>query len=138
MFDNEHSLTTEDVDAIEHRLRNLSLRLLPQLVERDLPRLLNEVRTLHSILFMNDFVQSFNNGVNTDGTEAEKDSVQGENQESIGDSQDGGRDRTSGGDVAGVANESVSDPAGTRQPSRIHSGRAANKKRNRKRRRRNK
>lgn len=138
MFDNEHSLTTEDVDAIEHRLRNLSLRLLPQLVERDLPRLLNEVRTLHSILFMNDFVQSFNNGVNTDGTEAEKDSVQGENQESIGDSQDGGRDRTSGGNVAGVANESVSDPAGTRQPSRIHSGRAANKKRNRKRRRRNK
>jgi hypothetical protein len=138
MFDNEHSLTTEDVDAIEHRLRNLSLRLLPQLVERDLPRLLNEVRTLHSILFMNQFTNTLQNGVDANGTEAEKDSVQGEDQESTGDSQDGGRDRTSGGDVAGVANESVSDSAGTRQPSRIHSGRAANKKRNRKRRRRNK
>ena len=138
MFDNEHSLTTEDVDAIEHRLRNLSLRLLPQLVERDLPRLLNEVRTLHSILFMNDFVQSFNNGVNTDGTEAEKDSVQGENQDSIGDSQDGGRDRTSGGDVELQQDTGLQDSAAARQSSRVRQGSRANKKRNRKRRRRNK
>ena len=136
MLDREHSLTAEEVDKIEGRLRNLSLSLLPQLVERDLPKLINEVRTLHSILFMNNFVQSFNNGVNTDGTaeETETDSVQGQDQESTGTSQAGERDRTSSEDAAGQPDESVRDSAAARKPSRVHQGSTANKKRNRRRR----
>jgi hypothetical protein len=137
MIDREHSMTSEEVDVVENRLRHLSLALLPQLIERDLPRLINEVRSLHAILFMNQFQNSLHKGV-VDETGTEADSVQGTDQEGTGDSQGGEGDRAGGGDVASFSDKSVPDPAGTRQPSRVHSGRAANKKRNRKRRRRNK
>ena len=140
MLDREHSLTAEEVDKVEGRLRNLSLAVLPQLVERDLPRLINEVRTLHSILFMNNFVQSFNNGVNTDGTaeETETDSVQGQDQESTGTSQDRAGDNPSGGSSEGKPYEGVSDSTGIRVERGVRSGSRAKQKRNRKRRRRNK
>ena len=136
MLDREHSLTAEEVDKIEGRLRNLSLSLLPQLVERDLPKLINEVRTLHSILFMNNFVQSFNNGVNTDGTaeETETDSVQGQDQESTGTSQDGAGDNPSGGSAKGKPDSGVQDSAAARVERRVPASGSPNKKRNRRRR----
>ena len=132
MLDREHSLTTEDVDAIEHRLRNLSLSLLPQLVERDLPRLINEVRSLHAILFMNQFTTSLQNGV--DANETETNPIQGQDQESTGTSQDGAGDNPSGGSIAGQQDEGVSDSAGIRKPRGVRQGGSLNKKRNRRRR----
>jgi hypothetical protein len=130
MLDREHSLTTEDVDAIERRLRHLSLSLLPQLVERDLPRLLNEVRSLHAILFMKNFTTSLHNGVNANETETNP--IQGEDPPSPDAAQAGERDRTSSEDTASQPDAGVQDPAGVRP------GRATNKRRNKKRRRRNK
>ena len=138
MFDNEHSLTQADLDAIENRLRNLSLSVLPQLVERDLPRLLNEVRSLHAILFMNQFTTTLQNGVDANEQTTQEDTVQGTDQESTGDPQDGGGDRTSSEDVAVQQDESVPDSSAARQPSRVRSGGTTNKKRNRRRRRKNK
>lgn len=132
MLDREHSLTTEEVDVIENRLRNLSLSLLPQLVERDLPRLINEVRSLHAILFMNQFTTSLQNGV--DASETETNPIQGTDTPSPDPAQAGERDRTSSEDAAGQPDEGVSDSPGTRQPSRVHQGRSPNKKRNRRRR----
>ena len=134
MFDEEHSLTKQDVDAIEQRLRNLSLRVLPQLVERDLPRLLNEVRSLHAILFMNTFTSTLQNGVNVNAEATQEDSVQGTDQEGTGDTQDGSGDRPSSEGAELQQDAGLQDPAATRQSSRVRQGSRAKQKRNRRRR----
>ena len=138
MFDEEHSLTKQDVDEIEQRLRNLSLRVLPQLVERDLPRLLNEVRSLHAILFMNTFTSTLQNGVNVNAEATQEDSVQGKDQEGTGDTQDGSGDRPSSEGAELQQDAGVQDPAAARINRRVRQGSRANKRRNRKRGRKNK
>lgn len=132
MFDEEHSLTKQDVDAIEQRLRNLSLRVLPQLVERDLPRLLNEVRSLHAILFMNTFTTNLQKGL--DANETKTNSDEGPDQEGTGDTQDGSGDRPSSEGTELQQDTGVQDLAGARQSSRVRQGSRAKQKRNRRRR----
>ena len=138
MFDQEHSLTKQDVDEIENRLRHLSLRVLPQLVERDLPRLLNEVRSLHAILFMNQFTTTLQNGVDANEEAAQEDSVQGADQESTEVTPAGDGDSTDSGGAPVQQDESVSDSAGIRKRRRVRSRARSNKSRNRKRSRKNK
>jgi hypothetical protein len=50
-------LSSREIEEIEYRLDNLSLELLPRIVNVDVPRLIEEVKALQSVLFVRTFLQ---------------------------------------------------------------------------------
>ena len=50
-------LSDRDLTEIEYRLENLSLEILPRLINVDLPALVEEVKSLQSILFVRTILQ---------------------------------------------------------------------------------
>ena len=58
--------TREDLQLMKQRLGNLSLDLLPQIVLKDFPRLIQEVEALQAIVFISQF-----NGVADEKSEHE-------------------------------------------------------------------
>ena len=61
-------ISRQEIQQMKVRLGNLSLELLPQIVTKDMPRLITEIEALQAMLFIQ---QSFTNGVTNESDEYE-------------------------------------------------------------------